>query len=214
MRIILARHAETEWNAEGRYQGQTFDIPLSVAGRAQALAMGARLAHLELGRVVTSPLLRARQTAEVALGAGLKTLVTDEGLMEIAHGDWEGRLDAEICREDAMLRQAWRETPDQVKLPNGESLQDVEARAWPAFCRACEGLGVEDTALIISHDGLNRVLLCRILGLPRPKVWSFRQAPTCLNLLEGPDPDRLAVVRLNDAAHLAPLFGEVVHRRL
>jgi probable phosphoglycerate mutase len=45
-------------------------------------------------------------------------------------------------------------------------------------------------------------------------VWTFRQAPTCLNLLEGPDPDHLVVVRLNDASHLAPLFGEVVHRRI
>ncbi len=55
MRIILARHAETEWNAEGRYQGRGFDIPLSGPGRAQALAMGARLASLPLARVRCSP---------------------------------------------------------------------------------------------------------------------------------------------------------------
>jgi probable phosphoglycerate mutase len=61
---------------------------------------------------------------------------------------------------------------------------------------------------------VNRVLLCRVLGLPLDRVWAFRQAPTCLNLLEGPTPDRLAVVRLNDATHITPLFGEVVHRKL
>jgi broad specificity phosphatase PhoE len=214
MRIILARHAETDWNVEGRYQGRTFDIPLSAPGRAQALALGARLSQISLNRVLASPLLRARQTAEVALGDRCQILQIDEDLMEIAHGTWEGRLDSEIQNEDAKLRQAWRETPHLVTLPGGESFQDVMDRAWPAFCRACEGLEEEDTALIVSHDGVNRALLCRVLGLPLARVWSFRQAPTCLNLLEGLDPERLAVVRLNDAIHLSPLFGEVVHRRL
>ena len=214
MRIILARHGETDWNVEGRYQGRGFDIPLSPSGRAQALAMGARLAQVPLARAICSPLLRARQTAEVALGMRSADLLTDLDLMEIGHGEWEGRLDAEIRTEYAELCQAWRATPHLVTLPGGESLQEVLARAWPAFCRACEGLGEDDTALIVSHDGVNRVLLCRVLGLPLERVWSFRQAPTCLNLLEGPGPEELAVVRLNDAAHLSPRFGEAVHRRL
>jgi len=58
------------------------------------------------------------------------------------------------------------------------------------------------------------VLLCRILGMPLAKLWSFRQAPTTLNLLEGPDVDRLDVVRLNDCSHHTALFGEAVHRAL
>jgi broad specificity phosphatase PhoE len=61
MRILLARHGETEWNTEGRYQGQGFDIPLSAAGRSQAKALASRLANFEFTRVVSSPLLRARQ---------------------------------------------------------------------------------------------------------------------------------------------------------
>lgn len=214
MRILLARHAETDWNVEGRYQGQTFDIPLSLAGQAQARAMASRLAIVPLARVSSSPLLRARQTAELSLGQTSEPLRTDLHLMEIAHGEWEGRLASEIREEYADTCRAWRETPHLVTLPGGESFQDVLDRAWPAFCRACEGLGEEETALIVSHDGVNRAILCRVLGLPLERVWSFRQAPTCLNLLEGPDPERLAVVRLNDATHLAPLFGEVVHRRL
>ena len=67
---------------------------------------------------------------------------------------------------------------------------------------------------MVSHDGVNRVLLCRVLGLSLARVWAFRQAPVCLNLLEGPDPEHLSLVRLNDASHLTPLFGEVVHRRV
>ncbi len=68
--------------------------------------------------------------------------------------------------------------------------------------------------LIVAHDAVNRVLLCRLLGLPLQRLWSFRQAPTTLNLLEGPDVDHLEVVRLNDCTHHTPLFGEAVHRAL
>lgn len=214
MRILLARHGETSWNVEGRHQGQGFDIPLSEVGQAQALALGKRLEGVLLTRAVASPLLRARRTAELALGDRAGMLRLDPGFMEIAHGVWEGRLASEIQAEYPEIRRAWREAPHTVTLPGGESLQRVEERAWPSFREACRGLGPEDVLLVVAHDGVNRVLLCRILGLPLSRVWAFRQAPTCLNLLEGDDPERLAVVRLNDATHLAPLFGEVVHRKL
>jgi phosphoserine phosphatase len=214
MRILLARHAETKWNAEGRYQGQGFDIPLSETGRSQAGALAARLTGVDLARVVSSPLLRAKQTAELVLTGRSLSLNPEQDLVEVAHGDWEGLLDADVLARDEALRRAWREAPERVTLPGGESLAQVQARAWPAFCRACQGLGEEETALVVSHDGPNRVLLCRILGLSLSRVWSFRQAPACLNLLEGPDVDHLALVRLNDAAHVTPLFGEAVHRRL
>jgi probable phosphoglycerate mutase len=214
MRILLARHGETRWNVEGRCQGQGFDIPLSAAGRDQALKLGARLAGLPLRRAVASPLLRARQTAELALGERAPLLTFDDRLMEISHGSWEGRLAEEIRAEDPERQRAWRETPDQVTLPGGESLQAVAGRAWPALEAACAGLGAEETVLLVTHDAVNRVLLCRILGLPLARVWAFRQASSCLNLLEGTDLDHLQVVRLNDASHLVPLFGEVIHRKL
>lgn len=214
MRILLARHGETIWNVEGRHQGQGFDVPLSDAGRAQALALGGRLRGEPIARAVASPLLRARQTAEIALGERAGMLGLDPGLMEISHGEWEGRLASEIRETHPELQRAWRERPHAVRLPGGETLQEVQERAWAALVRASGGLGEDDTLLLVSHDGANRVLLCRILGLPLSRVWSFRQAPTGLNLLEGPDPDRLVLIRLNDASHLTPLFGEVVHRKL
>ncbi len=214
MRILLARHGETAWNVEGRHQGQTFDIPLSPVGRDQAAALGRRLEGLPVARAVSSPLLRARQTAELALGDRRDRLTLDPRLVEISHGTWEGRLATEIESEQPDLRRAWRETPHLVRLPGGESFQDVTDRAWPAFLDACAGLEREDIAFIMTHDGVNRALLAKILGLDLSRVWAFRQAATCLNLLEGDGPDRLQVVRLNDASHLVDLFGEVVHRKL
>ena len=216
MKILLARHGETPWNAEGRYQGQE-DIPLSPVGEAQARALGARLADVRIDRAVASPLVRAKTTAEFALGDARKAqLITDPGLMEIAHGDWEGLLASEIRDRDGERLQAWRDAPDTVLMPGagGESLQRVFDRAWPAFARATEGLGDDDTLLVVAHDAVNRVLLCRLLGIPFAKLWTFRQAPTTLNLLQGPSVDALEIVRLNDCAHHTALFGEAVHRAL
>ena len=216
MKILLARHGETPWNAEGRYQGQ-IDIPLSPVGETQARALGARLADVRIARAVASPLTRAMTTAEFALGDARKAqLTTDAGLLEIAHGDWEGLLASEIRERDPERLQAWRDAPDTVLMPGagGESLQQVLDRAWPAFERATQGLGDDDTLLVVAHDAVNRVLLCRILGIPLAKLWGFRQAPATLNLLEGASVDRLDVVRLNDCSHHTSLFGEAVHRAL
>ncbi len=216
MKILLARHGETPWNAEGRYQGQV-DIPLSDLGIAQATALGERLKDLRIDRAVASPLARATRTAQLALGpARAPRLAFDDGLLEIGHGEWEGLLASEIAERDPERLRAWREAPDTVLMPGagGESLQIVLDRAWPALARACDGLGAEDTLLVVAHDAVNRVLLARILGLPLAKLWTFRQAPTTLNLLEGPDVDALEVVRLNDCAHHTPFFGEAKHRAL
>jgi len=214
MRILLARHGETPWNAEGRYQGQE-DIPLSPVGERQARLLGERLRELRIDKAVSSPLSRARRTAQLALGEEREAMLgTDAGLMEIAHGTWEGLLASEIAAQDPERLRAWRDAPDTVQMPGGESLGQVFERSWHALERAAEGLGDDQALLVVAHDAVNRVLLCRVLGIPMSRLWSFRQAPTTLNLLEGPDLERLEVVRLNDCAHHTPFFGEAVHRAL
>lgn len=214
MRILLARHGETKWNAEGRYQGQV-DVPLSEVGEAQARQLGERLRDVRIDRAIASPLARAKRTAELALGPEREAMLDlDPGFAEIAHGTWEGLLASEIGAMDPDRLRAWREAPETVLMPQGESLQHVLDRAWPALARACADLGPDDTLLVVAHDAVNRVLLCKLLGLPLSRLWAFRQAPTTINLLEGPDVNHLDVVRLNDCSHHTLLFGEAVHRAL
>ncbi len=213
MRILLCRHGETPWNAQGRYQGQ-MDIPLSDVGEGQARALGERLKDVAITRAVASPLSRARRTAELGLGARAGMLAVHKGLMEIAHGEWEGKLASEIRASDPERLAQWRDEPHRVQMPGGESMEQVLERSWKAFGEIASGLGETDTLLLVAHDAVNRALLCQILGLSMARLWSFRQAPATLNLLEGETVDSLQVVRLNDASHVAGLFGEAVHRAL
>jgi probable phosphoglycerate mutase len=213
MRVLLCRHGETPWNAQGRYQGQ-MDIPLSDVGEGQAKALGERLKDLPITKAVASPLSRAKRTAELALGDRAGMLTLHRGLAEIAHGEWEGKLASEIRASDPERLAQWRDEPHKVQMPGGESMDQVLDRSWTAFLEIAQGLGETDTLLVVAHDAVNRALICRVLGLDMARLWSFRQAPATLNLLEGETAEALQVVRLNDASHVAGLFGEAVHRAL
>jgi Fructose-2,6-bisphosphatase len=136
MRILLARHGETPWNAEGRYQGQ-IDIPLSPVGEGQATALGQRLKDVRIDRAVASPLSRAQRTAQLALGESrADMLLTDPELQEIAHGEWEGLLASEIqdkgSRTPARLARRTRYGADA-----GRRIAAPGARSFLARPRAC-----------------------------------------------------------------------------
>lgn len=213
MNILLVRHGETPWNREGRYQGRT-DIALSETGQAQVRALGQRLKSVEIHAAYASPLSRAKNTAEAILGDRATPLALDEGLIEISHGGWEGQLASDVELSHAEMFGVWKSRPGRHSPagPGAETLGDVETRAWAVLERVCARLGADETALIAAHDAVNRVLLCRVLGLPLERIWSFRQAPASLNVLSGPSIGELQVVRLNDAEHVAPLLREAQHK--
>ncbi len=215
MNILLARHGETPWNKEGRYQGHT-DIPLSTDGEAQARALGARLQTIEIHRAVASPLQRARRTAELALGDRARLLTLDPDLVEIHHGGWEGKLASEIELTDPTMLQRWRQHPsaDLPAGPGAESLGHVTTRAWRALEHAVAGMAAHETLLLVAHDAVNRALICKIMGLDIERVWSFQQSPATLNAITGSNLAELQVVRLNDASHHSAIFSAAAHRAL
>lgn len=130
--LILIRHGETDWNVEGRYQGQD-DPPLNAKGLAQAHWLVEGLRGVPLDVLITSPLRRACQTAEIlAQNLGL-ALHAEPRLMEIHQGDWQGRLRAEIAALYPELFRRWETEPWEVTPPAGEHLSQVQSRVYAAL---------------------------------------------------------------------------------
>jgi probable phosphoglycerate mutase len=153
MEVVLVRHGETEWTRTRQHTGKT-DLPLDDEGRRQAAFVGRELAGREFGRVLTSPLRRARETCELA-GFGEHAQVRPD-LAEWDYGDYEGRTTADIHVE----RPGWSLWHDGV--PGGESPDDVGRRAD----RVLEEVRTADVdTLIFGHGHQLRVLAARWLGL-------------------------------------------------
>jgi probable phosphoglycerate mutase len=131
-RIVLIRHGETDWNIEGRYQGQA-DPPLNRRGLAQAHQLAIPLKEVGLDMLYSSPLLRALQTANVIAQELNLPLRTDSRLMEIHQGDWQERLRAEIEEMYPELFRRWQSHPWSVTPPGGESLKQVQNRIHSAL---------------------------------------------------------------------------------
>ena len=130
--LFLIRHGETEWNVEGRYQGQA-DPPLNEHGLRQATELSERLGQVDLELLYTSPLLRSEQTAEIISRKLAIPIYKDERLMEINQGKWQTRLRSEIEELYPDLFKRWEIEPWEVTPPGGESLQQVRQRVFAAI---------------------------------------------------------------------------------
>ena len=153
--ILLARHGETPDNAAGRILGRR-DPPLSAAGVSQAERLGRTLADAGLVGLWTSPLQRARQTAEIAGAAlGLTPVVLDE-LVESARGEWEGQAVARIRGQDPDAHAAFVRGDPGFAFPGGESLRSQRDRTRTAL-EIVASAGVP--ALVVAHAGTIRAAL-------------------------------------------------------
>jgi probable phosphoglycerate mutase len=167
-RIWIARHGETDWNRDGRYQGQ-LESTLTERGRAQAAALATALRESGARRVISSPLSRCVQTAQPVADALGVALETSPLLIEIAHGTWEGRLREEVEREDPEQFAAWRSAPESVHFAGGERLSDV-AQRWNAFASSL----VEMPTIVVTHDVLVRLAILIAQQRPLAQLWSPR----------------------------------------
>jgi probable phosphoglycerate mutase len=209
-RLLLVRHGETDWNRQGRFQGQ-IDIPLNANGWAQAEAASRFLEPVAFQRAYTSSMARPRQTAEVILKAHPGVPLTSvPALVEIGHGLWEGRLEQEIAEGWPALLADWKRAPHTVQMPEGENLQQVWDRSLLAWNRIVAGLDPSETALVIAHDAVNKTILCALLGLAPADIWAVKQGNGGVTVIDYPQgPEGLPLVAaLNLTAHL----GGVIDR--
>ncbi|GAA1501704.1 histidine phosphatase family protein [Nocardioides humi] len=158
---LLARHGATEWSVSGRHTSRT-DLPLLPEGEEVARGLAARLADRDFAEVLTSPLLRARRTAELA---GFADAEVCDDLREWGYGDYEGRTTAEI-RQDVPGWTIWTHP-----CPGGEPAEEVAARCDRVVARIRE---VDGPVLVFAHGHLLRALAARWLGLPVGEGRLFR----------------------------------------
>jgi broad specificity phosphatase PhoE len=165
IRIILARHGETEWNRLKIFQGRS-DIPLNPHGKAEAKALAEALKKEPISTIYTSPLVRARETAQIIQQFhSAVSLIEDPGLMEMDLGDFDGMKALDWVRQFPKFRKIWQDRPASLKMPGGESLSEVQKRAVETINRIANRHSKGETLLVCSHNFLIISLRCFALGI-------------------------------------------------
>ncbi len=203
--LVLTRHGLTPRSVPEQHLGQGIDIALSADGRRQAERLAARLSGVPFGRIVTSPLRRAAETATI-VSAG-RRVEPDPRLVEMDYGEWEGLTYPEIEARDGPYRARWVGDPASLRCPDGESGDEVAERARSFLEELLGRQGADDTpTLAVAHATLNRVLLCVALGVPvrdfRRRFVQGKANLTVLRWEDGAAPDAAMVVLLNDLGHV------------
>ncbi len=201
MNLLLMRHGQTEWNQAMRTQGRT-DIPLDETGRMQAMLAAERLKGARLDAVYTSPLLRARQTAEaIAIPHGL-SVIPHPLLVERDFGIWEGEEFSALANKYPDGIRLWREDPVAYTPEKAETLADVLARATAFLEELRAQHGEEETVLVVSHSIPLRLMVAHLIGLAPKYIHSLRMdnaAYTEVLLREKYN----TLLVLNDTGHLS-----------
>jgi probable phosphoglycerate mutase len=191
--IYLMRHGEIEKRSELQLVGQV-DVPLTDAGLRQAHNWRKNLQTTQFERIYSSDLQRCRLTAEILAQDRNQSVVTLRQLREINLGEWDGisRIDV-----DARFPGEWSKRGADLaeyRPPTGESFTDLQARVVPVFLDIMEQ--TQSHALIVAHAGVNRVIICHILGVPLTNVFRIGQDYACLNKIQRKG-DLLQVVAMN-----------------
>ena len=207
--VLVARHGETTWNLAGRYQGR-LESELSELGKRQAAALAEAIANEnpKIERIVSSPLLRCRTTAEfVAERIGVP-LETDARLIEIGHGDWEGRLRDDIMREEPHNWYLWKNKPTQITFSQGDSMQKVAER-WLEFSSE----PVKAPTLVVTHDAVVRSAIVLAQNRSLDDMWTVRMENAAYARFDAaPIPWRLLEECVN--GHLQGLRADVARQAL
>ncbi len=207
-RIFLVRHGETNWNKEGRFQGQ-IDIPLNSTGKDQAKKASEFLKEINFTKAFSSSMIRPYETAQIIVQnkSNLNIKKIDE-LVEISHGLWEGKLENEIKEKWFELLRDWHNKPEDVKMPEGESIGEVSKRSVQAFREICLKQNKNDKTLLVAHDAVNKTLICDLLGINFSNIWMIKQGNggiTVIDIFNDPQKDHV-ISALNLTTHLGGIL--------
>jgi phosphoserine phosphatase len=203
MRLIIVRHGESEWNRIHRYQGQ-LDAPLSDLGLRQAEALAERLKAEPIDQIYSSRLQRAARTAE-AIAAHHREVpfAYSEALLEIDHGEWQGKYADEITANYAEGLREWREHPTRSQMPGGESFSNVLKRTLD-FREQLTVKHRKETVLVSTHDVVVKILVADALGMNMDRINRIWVTNASISVIEYGD-DLPYLVSLSEACHLGTL---------
>ena len=158
--VILMRHGETAWNKQGRVMGR-HPIELTDHGRAQVAATAQFALTIKPDLIVTSPLVRARQSAEImAEGLGGVEIIEEAAIAEVLYGRWEGMTYHELIDDEHYI--TYRKSPIEHPTPGGETIPEVQARGVEAVMRTIDQHPGK-RILFVSHGDIVRTILCHFL---------------------------------------------------
>ena len=202
--VFLVRHGVTAWHEENRVLGQR-DIPLSPAGVAQSEQVGATLGGVKLWEVLSSPLQRAIQTAEIIGRAAGIEVARDPRLIDMQAGKWTGMTYDEVAASEEY--QKFIRQPESERIPGGESLDEVRRRAVSAVDQALRDSPSGDALAIVTHAGIIRVLLTHYMGSPPANYHRVRVSPGSITILSFADDRELPrVLAVNLTASLKDIL--------
>ena len=183
VKVVLVRHGHIEGIHPERFRGRA-EIPLSSLGEQQRLLTAKRIkAGWEPAIVFTSSLGRCIATGQaIADECKVGHEVLPE-LYDIDYGSWQWKTHEEIRQSDPKAFECWKKFPDQMQMPEGESLQQVLSRVTQALSRTLKNHEGK-TVVMVAHDSVNRVMLLHMLGLPLSKYWAIKQDPCCINEID------------------------------
>ena len=196
--IILARHGETDWNVAEVFRGR-IDIELNETGMKQAELVAEYLRDLRIAAIYSSPLKRALKTAEMMASHHNLDVEIDPGLIDFDYGEWQGLSHEMVKDRYKELYAEWIKNPHQVKMPTGESLNDVRRRAASVVDSVVARY--EGTVVLVSHRVVNKVLICALLGLDNSHFWNIRQ-DTCGITTFTYQNERFILTKHNDTSFL------------
>ena len=202
MKFYLIRHGETDWNRLGRFQGQS-DTALNARGLAQAEDTARAAQEWNLTAIYSSPLSRTMQVAEaLTRQTGLPAAIR-EGLKEMALGELEGIRGEEMRAGWPEVYDTWRDYPAEIVMPGGESLQELQKRAWQVVLDLEQAHNPEDSLALISHNFAIRAICARLLGMPLANFHRMHLSLGSVSLFDsGPRGRRLLCY--NATGHLTP----------
>ena len=199
MEIILARHGETDWNKDEIFRGRA-DVALNETGVQQAELLGEYLGKDIVDFVYSSPLERAVKTAKVIATYHALEVNIVQNLIDFDYGEWQGLSRREVEDRYPELYKDWLDTPEQVRMPGGESLEDVRNRAMPFVEDAVMRCG-EGRIILVSHRVVNKVIICALLGLNNSHFWNIK-LDTCGITRFSLEKGRLVLTKHNDTSCL------------